>query len=85
MFIDTISLEIATLSLFPALHISQRCQSNKGKNDPSPAVSKCQTVLTFNPVSDEMRKERQDSEPFMKLQGIQFEGVYSEIFALPTF
>lgn len=76
MFIDTISLEIATLSLFPALHISQRCQSNKGK---------CQTVLKFNPVSDDMRKESQDSEPFMKLQGIQFEGVYSEIFALPTF
>lgn len=39
----------------------------------------------ITPVSDEMRKERQDREPFMKLQGIQFEGVYSEIFALPTF
>lgn len=47
-----------------------------------PAVSKCQTVLKFTPVPDEMKKERQDSEPFMKLQGIQFEEVYSEVFAL---
>lgn len=76
MFIDIISLEIATSFLYSsALHIAKDVRVTRVKMT---QVLQFQNARLYSnlPVPDEMKKERQDSEPFMKLQGIQFEGLF---------